>query len=152
MKTISEVASLLDITPQAIYRYIKQDIVEGLSDHIHKNNSGVTVIDNRGLELIKDHLMPFKQEFKHDFKDEHSEEIRQLKEEVTENYIDDLKKHIEVLEEQLKIKDSQINVKDEQINQLNERLKEANRLNSNNQVLIAQRLGLVERIKRLFDK
>lgn len=130
MRTVSEIADLTGVTSQAIYKWIRTDHIPGLTDYISKNTNDIMVISPEGVELIKKHI-----------------QSTTTKEQTlnTDTYIEDLKKHIETLETQLEIKDTQIE-------QLNDRLKESLRLNENNQILIAEKLGLLDRVKRLFVK
>jgi hypothetical protein len=81
MKSIAEVAKIMRVTPQAVYKVIKDNSIEGLSDHVSKNEKGVTVVDTTGVKLINNHFKPNEQQ-KHGGSDLNGELIAMLKTEL----------------------------------------------------------------------
>ena len=81
MKSISEVAKIMKVTPQAVYKVIKDGSIEDLNAHISKNAKGVTVIDTPGVKLINNHFKPNEQP-KQGNSDLNSELISMLKAEL----------------------------------------------------------------------
>ena len=121
MKTIQEVAELLNVTPQAIYKKINNQLNNQLKDQVKqvkRGNKTVKVVTDKGIELLRESMeQPVKQQFNNEFNN------------VSQPLIDLLKGTIDTLNRQLE-------VKDKQIQDLSDRLKEQQELNRNNQILL----------------
>lgn len=121
MKTIQEVAELLNVTPQAIYKKINNQLNNQLKDQVKqvkRGNKTVKVVTDKGIELLRESMeQPVKQQFNNEFNN------------VSQPLIDLLQGTIDTLNRQLE-------VKDKQIQDLSDRLKEQQELNRNNQILL----------------
>lgn len=135
MKTVSEVAKLLNVTKQTIYNQInEEDFKENYTEIKSVRGRDIMMITPEGLEILK-------------------EKNLKTEENIDSNLIEILNKTILLLENQL-------NVKDNQIMELNQRLRELSEQNKNNQILIHREQDklLLESnnnkfsIKRLFSK
>jgi len=56
MKSISEIAKKLDITYQAVYKKINNQLKTELKKHIHLQENKKILIDDEGIEIIEDSL------------------------------------------------------------------------------------------------
>lgn len=154
MYTIQEVAEILNITPQAVYKKINNQLKNELATHlkqVKRGNKTVKVVTSEGLEIIRESLeqpvkQPFNKPFNNQFKDSSKGKEDNL---------------IQLLEETIQTLKKQLDVKDKQIQDLNERLKEQQELNRNNQVLLhreQEQKALVsdttawQRLKKIFIK
>lgn len=125
MKTIQEVAELLQVTPQAIYKKINNQFNNQLKEHVKqvkKGNKSVKVVTDKGIELLRESLQqtvqqPVQQQFNNSSTTVESPLI-----ELLQDTIDTLNRQLEV--------------KDKQIQDLSDRLKEQQELNRNNQILL----------------
>lgn len=121
MKTIQEVAEILNVTPQAIYKKINNQLNNQLKDQVKqvkRGNKTVKVVTDKGIELLRESMeQPVKQQFNNEFNN------------VSQPLIDLLQGTIDTLNRQLE-------VKDKQIQDLSDRLKEQQELNRNNQILL----------------
>lgn len=152
MKTVSELAKELNVTPQAIYKRLNKTLKTELKRHVQTDESGKKVITSDGVALIKRSFEQDLNAFKTDSKQEQPEIIEHMKQEI------------EYLRKQLSQKDELIAKKDEQIQ---EQLREASKLHQNTQEILlrvnskplieeaierketSNKVGL---FKRLFDK
>lgn len=154
MYTIQEVAEILNITPQAVYKKINNQLNNELATHlkqVERGNKTVKAVTSEGLEIIRKSLeQPVDNQFNNEFNN-------QFKTYNTEKE-DNLTK---LLEETIQTLKKQLDVKDKQIQDLNERLKEQQELNRNNQVLLhreQEQKALVsdttawQRLKKVFIK
>lgn len=154
MYTIQEVAEILNITPQAVYKKINNQLKNELATHlkqVERGNKTVKAVTSEGLEIIRESLeqpvkQPFNKPFNNQFKDSSKGKEDNL---------------IQLLEETIQTLKKQLDVKDKQIQDLNERLKEQQELNRNNQVLLhreQEQKALVsdttawQRLKKVFIK
>lgn len=121
MKTIQEVAEILNVTPQAIYKKINNQFNNQLKDQVKqvkRGNKTVKVVTDKGIEILRESMeQPVKQQFNNEFNN------------VSQPLIDLLQGTIDTLNRQLE-------VKDKQIQDLSDRLKEQQELNRNNQILL----------------
>ena len=121
MKTIQEVAEILNVTPQAIYKKINNQFNNQLKDQVKqvkRGNKTVKVVTDKGIEILRESMeQPVKQQFNNEFNN------------VSQPLIDLLQGTIDTL-------NRQIEVKDKQIQDLSDRLKEQQELNRNNQILL----------------
>lgn len=124
-KTVQQVAKQLGITPQAIYRRIKdtsdKELYRNLNNEVKtitNGNRSFKVITEKGIKLLSE---VFHKEPEKDQPESPKDEIQPL---------------YAAMEETIKALREQLNVKDQQIQELNERLKEQQQLNKNNQVLL----------------
>lgn len=140
MKTVSEAAKELNVTSQAIYQRIRNKTIDGLADHIHKDG-GTTVLDDKAIELLKAAMLG----------EQRAPESPQDKPESSET-VEAYKETVNLLKEQMDLLKEQLDIKDRQISDLNERLKEVNSINGSNQVLLAAKMGLMDKIKYLIGK
>ena len=139
--TIKEVAELLEVTPQAIYKVLNKDFkhLNNCLISVERNGKTLKALNSEGVEILRQHFKPTvettdKQQFKAEFK--------------TNDVI------IELLSKQL-------DIKDKQIQDLSDRLREQQELNKNNQILIHRTQqqpkalpdgGTWEKIKNIFRK
>jgi Na+-translocating ferredoxin:NAD+ oxidoreductase RNF subunit RnfB len=56
MRNVLEVSKAIGVTPQAIYKQIKEDSIKGLNGCLSKNDKNATVISEKGIELLKNHF------------------------------------------------------------------------------------------------
>ena len=121
MKTIQEVAEILNVTPQAIYKKINNQFNNQLKDQVKqvkRGNKTVKVVTDKGIEILRESMeQPVKQQFNNEFNN-----VSQPLIELLQGTIDTLNRQIEV--------------KDKQIQDLSDRLKEQQELNRNNQILL----------------
>jgi flagellar capping protein FliD len=121
LKTIQEVAEILNVTPQAIYKKINNQFNNQLKDQVKqvkRGNKTVKVVTDKGIEILRESMeQPVKQQFNNEFNN------------VSQPLIDLLQGTIDTLNRQLE-------VKDKQIQDLSDRLKEQQELNRNNQILL----------------
>ena len=103
MKTIAELASELNVTPQAIYKKIKQ-FKQPLKQHLHKGEKGKTLIDSEGQVIIRNSFKQFKQSVVKQFQQPFNEQFNSDNSQI----IKLLEDNINILQEQLKTKDKQI--------------------------------------------
>lgn len=96
MKSISEIAKELNISTQAIYKKVNNQLKTELSTHIHKGLNGKTFIDEKGQAIIKTSL-------NQQFKTSSQPVDNRLEDDYQKNY-----PLIEILKKQLEVKDSQI--------------------------------------------
>lgn len=124
-KTVQQVAKQLGITPQAIYRRIKdtsdKELYRNLNNEVKtitNGNRSFKVITEKGIKLLSEvfHKEP---------------EMKQQ-----ENTYTEIQPLYTAMEETIKALREQLKVKDQQIQELNDRLKEQQQLNKNNQVLL----------------
>ena len=52
MKTVSEIAKEMGVSPQAVYKKINGSMGAELKKHLHKDKRGRTVIDSTGARLL----------------------------------------------------------------------------------------------------
>lgn len=95
MKSISDFAKELNISPQAIYKKINHQLTTELVTHIHKGLNGKTLIDEVGEIIIKESLT---QKFK--FSDN---QFKPSSQPFNSNF-----ELVELLKKQLEVKDNQI--------------------------------------------
>ena len=115
MKTIKEIANELEISKEAIYKKVKNQLKQELKDHIVKKNN-VTYIDDEGIKLIASTLkthenLQSKTQTKTESEDIQptSEPYKQVESKVENDA------YISFLQEQILIKDKQI----QQLTELN---------------------------------
>ena len=129
MKTITEIAKMLNLGRQTVYKRIHKDKSGELEAHKHFNGNGVLVLDDEGIEL-------FKKLF--DITDDtvSSSMIKDDTEMIKDNtyinhdqeLITSLNEQITYLKEQIKIKDEQLKEKDKQVDQSQQLLLQAQSL------------------------
>lgn len=144
--TIKEVAELLEVTPQAIYKILNKannDLKQHLTT-VKRNGKTLKAINNKGIELLK-------QRFNETINQHLNNDKKPLNKETAAI--------IEVLTKQLEAKDKQLETKDKQIQELNDRLKEQQTLTSNSQklLLMEQQKALPgatawEKVKGIFKR
>jgi hypothetical protein len=107
LKTVVEISKELNISPQAIYKKINNQLSTKLLNHIHKDLNGKTCLDEDGERIIKESLsQKFKPEFKpvdNQFKESSQPVDNWFKENTAQNDA-----FITVLKAQLEVKDLQI--------------------------------------------
>jgi predicted transcriptional regulator len=54
MKTISEIAKELSVSRQSVYRKVTKNVTGRLQGHVHKENGATTMIDDVGVQILKD--------------------------------------------------------------------------------------------------
>ncbi len=113
MKTVSEIAKEIGVTPQAVYKRLNNQLKTSLKAHLHKGLKGETLIDDDGEQIIKEAFKPV---------------VKPLNE-TSPTTVD--KQFINSLIDQLKVKDQQLQEKDEQIRQLIQ-------VNQTNQMVLLQ--------------
>lgn len=96
MKSISEIARELKITPQAVYKKVNNQLKTKLKNHIHKDASGKTLIDEDGQAIIKLSVL------------RSSQPVENQSSQSVVNQIEQENELFNLLKEQLKIKDGQI--------------------------------------------
>lgn len=125
---VKEIASLAEVTEQAVYKRIKSPEFSNLVKQVGKRR----LLHISAVDL-----------FKGNNNNQHSTENNQhysnpqptsLEVEMLEM----MKKNIELLQKQLEVKDKQIEIKDKQIQDLNESLQQALQINSQSNYLMAQ--------------
>lgn len=121
MKTVSELAKEIGVTPQAIYKRINKTLKTELKQHVKKDNSGKIVIAIDGVDLIK-------RSFEQDL-NAFTTDSKQVQPEIIEH----MRQEIDYLRKQLNQKDELIAKKDEQIQ---EQLREASKLHQNTQEIL----------------
>ena len=116
-KTIKEVAEMLDITPQAIYKVLKQanNELNNCLITVERNGKTLKAVNSKGIELLKQRFNS-------------TVETTDIK--------PGQDKALETLIKQLEIKDKQLEAKDKQLEELNQRLKAEQELNKNNQIML----------------
>ena len=94
MKKVSELAKELGVSPQSIYKRINKTFKQQLKQHVHKDESGKTLIDSGGEEIIKRSFKrkddePFNEPFTDTFKEflvkQVEEKDRQISELMKQN-------------------------------------------------------------------
>lgn len=113
MKTVSEIAKEIGVTPQAVYKRLNNQLKTSLKGRLHKGLKGETLIDADGERIIKESFKQVVKPFN----------------ETSSTTVD--KQFINSLMEQLKVKDQQLQEKDEQIRQLIQ-------INQTNQMVLLQ--------------
>lgn len=127
MRTVLEVSKELNITTQAVYKKIKQTMVNELEPFIIRDNKGNIQITDDGVELIRNSL-PMQKNI----------------DEPTPNdlLIDNLLKEIEFLKMQIETKDNQLNEKDNRLKQKDDFIEnqadKSDKLMENMQILLKQ--------------
>jgi hypothetical protein len=94
MRSVSEIAKDLRITPQAVYKKVHNQLKNELKGHVHKDGKGKTLIDEEGEQIIKGSLNRDSQPFK------------QPDSQPGENQLNN--EFVLLLKDQLKVKDCQI--------------------------------------------
>ena len=158
MYTIQEVAEILNITPQAVYKKINNQLNNELATHlkqVERGNKTVKAVTSEGLEIIRKSLeQPVDNQFNNEFNNQFNNQFKDSSKGKEDNLI-------QLLEETIQTLKKQLDVKDKQIQDLNERLKEQQELNRNNQVLLhreQEQKALVsdttawQRLKKVFIK
>ena len=154
MYTIQEVAEILNITPQAVYKKINNQLNNELATHlkqVERGNKTVKAVTSEGLEIIRKSLeQPVDNQLNNEFNNQFKDSSKGKEDNL-----------IQLLEETIQTLKKQLDVKDKQIQDLNERLKEQQELNRNNQVLLhreQEQKALVsdttawQRLKKVFIK
>jgi len=90
MKKVSELAKELGVSPQSIYKRINKTFKQQLKQHVHKDESGKTLIDSGGEEIIKRSFKrkddePFTDTFKEFLMKQVEEKDRQISELMKQN-------------------------------------------------------------------
>lgn len=110
MLTVQQLANKLNITPQAVYKKMNQQLVNELKPFIVETKRGkrtVKMIKSEGVEIIINSIeQPVKQP------------VDELGDNGSQQLINLLEETIAVLREQLAIKDEQLVAKDNQIKEL----------------------------------
>lgn len=158
MYTIQEIAKILNITPQAVYKKINNQLNNELATHlkqVERGNKTVKAVTSEGLEIIRKSLeQPVDNQFNNEFNNQFNNQFKDSSKGKEDNLI-------QLLEETIQTLKKQLDVKDKQIQDLNERLKEQQELNRNNQVLLhreQEQKALVsdttawQRLKKVFIK
>lgn len=94
MRTVSEIAKELKITPQAVYKKVHNQLKNELKEHIHKGEKGNTLIDEGGEKIIRESL------------NRESQPVKQPDSQQVENQLNN--EFVQLLKEQLKVKDGQM--------------------------------------------
>lgn len=146
MLTVQQLADKLEITPQAVYKKINQQLVNELKPFIVEVKRGkrtVKMIESRGVEIIGNSL-----------KQPVQENVNELDNKDSQRLITILEETIDVLRGQLAIKDEQLIVKDKQIERLGNMIESNQELNKNNQVLLHRQQDqtkMIEHEKKRFS-
>lgn len=132
MKTISEVASLLNITTQSIYNKLNntmQNEMQGFVKEIKRGNRMVKVITEEGVEIIRESL------------ESNISNPNAKDEQVVGNDL------LELLQTTIDTLSLQLDAKDMQIQELNNIIKGVQKSNENTQIL----MGMQQEVKQLVE-
>lgn len=164
MLTVQQLADKLEITPQAVYKKINNQLLNELKPFvvvIKRGKRFVKMIKPEGVEIIESSLEQPVQQPVVELVDESSTTIVHLLEET----IDVLRNQLAIKDEQLTAKDKQIkdlNIsrdkqlesKDKQIERLGDMIESNQELNKNNQVLLHRQQDqtkMIEEEKKKFS-
>lgn len=146
MLTVQQLAEKLNITPQAVYKKMNQQLVNELKPFVVETKRGsrtVKMIKPEGVEIIANSVeQPVKQPV-----DELDNNGSQLLIKILEETILVLREQLTIKDEQLVVKDNQIKEltnsrdkqlesKDKQIERLGDLIESNQELNKNNQILL----------------